>query len=67
MIEEFDIYQTVILIPLQLHSLHITQPCNSCVFQSSKTKFSQLPNGKSKNSFNFKTLHDKKSYREDIY
>lgn len=63
---EFDKIQPVILIPLPPHSSHITQPCDSCVFASSKTRFNQLPNDTSKTRFTAKLCKIKKAIEQTL-
>lgn len=38
-IQELELIQPIILIPLPPHSSHLTQPCDACIFGSAKSKF----------------------------
>ena len=56
--QEFEKIQPVILIPLPPHCSHITQPCDACVFGTTKNRYSQLTNDRTKTKFTAKLCHN---------
>lgn len=55
-ISELEKIKPYILVPLPPHSSHFTQPCDSCVFSSSKSRYKQIPYPSSTSKFVSKLL-----------
>lgn len=62
--QEFEKIQPVILIPLPPHCSHITQPCDACVFGTTKNRYSQLTNDRTKTKFTAKLCLIKKAIEQ---
>ena len=63
---EFDKIQPVILIPLPPHISHITQPCDACVFGSTKNRYTQLSNDTTKTKFTAKLCRIKTAIEQTL-